>query len=77
MRRTYALKRLLEHGPLTTAEIVEIMGGDMNEVLFSIAACERAGVIQAMKAERPTLKEKEGRSRIAWRNVYMLSTGNP
>lgn len=27
MSRTYALKKLLEHGPLSTREIMEIMGG--------------------------------------------------
>lgn len=38
MRRTYALKRLLEHGPLTTAEIVEIMGGERKKAVNALRA---------------------------------------
>ncbi len=28
MTRTYALKRLLEHGPMTRSEILDVMGGN-------------------------------------------------
>lgn len=59
MTRTYALKRLLEHGPMTRAEIEQAMGGN---VYTARRALERLVV-------RGELVRKRGES---WRPVYDL-----
>jgi hypothetical protein len=40
MRRTYALKRLLEHGPLSAKEMVDITGWRDKQVRGAISALD-------------------------------------
>ncbi len=46
MTRTYALKRLLEHGPLPWAEISEIMGGNKNTLEQSLRRLVAYGIVR-------------------------------
>jgi predicted transcriptional regulator len=45
MSRTHALKKLLEHGPLTRREIVEITGWKAKQVHFTLAYLSQTGAI--------------------------------
>lgn len=45
MTRTYALKRLLEHGALTRKEIVEITGWTAKQVHLTLAYLAEIGAI--------------------------------
>ncbi len=45
MTRTYALKRLLEHGPMNRREIIEVMGGKLRAAEEAICALYRQGII--------------------------------
>ena len=51
MTRTHAIKRLLEHGPLTRKEILEIMGGSQNSAKNAIFAAMDKGLIRRIPAE--------------------------
>ena len=51
MTRTYAVKRLLEHGPLTFGELVEITGWSPAQVSTTIDALGRTGLI-AVRGQR-------------------------
>lgn len=73
MTRTYALKRLLEHGPLTTAEIVEIMGGEQSTVHKAIENCTASGVIVRLAAKRGHVRNHGGGTAYAWKNVYAVA----
>ncbi len=64
MTRTYALKRLLEHGPLTKQEIFEIMGGNKRTL--------SAIINELIKQKTLRRYMPEGKCRDASR-VYMLS----
>jgi predicted transcriptional regulator len=46
MTRTYALKRLLEHGNMTRREIMEVMGGNESSASEAICALYRQGIIK-------------------------------
>ena len=46
MTRTYALKRLLEHGPMTTDEIIEVTGWGKNATVYSLKHLRRYGLIR-------------------------------
>lgn len=56
MTRTYAARRLLEHGPLTTSEMVEITGWGKSTVHWIIFQLEAIGVVRRFNAD--------GKSRI-------------
>lgn len=45
MSRSYALKKLLEHGALTRREIVEITGWKEKQVHFTLAYLSQTGQI--------------------------------
>jgi predicted transcriptional regulator len=45
MSRSYALKKLLEHGPLTRQEIVEITDWKAKQVHFTLAYLAQTGAI--------------------------------
>jgi len=45
MTRTYALKRLLEHGNMTRREIMEVMGGNESSASEAICALCNQGII--------------------------------
>lgn len=45
MSRSYALKKLLEHGALTRREIVEITGWKEKQVHFTLAYLAQTGAI--------------------------------
>lgn len=45
MSRSYALRKLLEHGPLTRREIVEITGWKEKQVHFTLAYLAQTGAI--------------------------------
>jgi predicted transcriptional regulator len=45
MSRTYALKKLLEHGPLNRQEIIEITGWKAKQVHFTLAYLAEIGAI--------------------------------
>ena len=45
MSRTHALKKLLEHGPLSRQEIVEITGWKAKQVHFTLAYLAEIGAI--------------------------------
>jgi len=45
MSRSYALRKLLEHGALTRREIVEITGWKEKQVHFTLAYLSQIGVI--------------------------------
>jgi predicted transcriptional regulator len=45
MTRSYALKKLLEHGPLTRREILEITGWKVKQVHFTLAYLAHTGAI--------------------------------
>lgn len=44
MTRTYAAKRLLEHGPLTFAELLEITGWKVRQLDCALASMLKTGV---------------------------------
>lgn len=44
MTRTYALKRLLEHGPLTFAEMVQICGWAVSETGHALECLCKQGI---------------------------------
>jgi len=46
MTRTYAAKRLLEHGPLTFGELVEITGWSSRQVESVIYSMVDQGLVQ-------------------------------
>lgn len=46
MTRTYAAKRLLEHGPLTFGQLVEITGWTSAQVSTTLAALDKSGMLQ-------------------------------
>lgn len=46
MTRTYAAKRLLEHGPLTFGQFVEITGWNAAQVSSVLLALEKSGCLQ-------------------------------
>lgn len=46
MTRTYAAKRLLEHGPLTFGELVTITGWSYAQVSSALGALDKSGVIR-------------------------------
>lgn len=50
MTRTYALKKLLEHGALTRKEILEITGWTVKQVHFTLAYLSQTG--QIIKQEK-------------------------
>jgi len=45
MTRSYVLKKLLEHGPLTRREILEITGWKVKQVHFTLAYLAQTGAI--------------------------------
>lgn len=45
MTRTYALKRLLVHGPMTSGEILDVMGGDRRTADFALRSMVEFGVL--------------------------------
>lgn len=45
MTRTHALKRLLEHGELTRAEILEITGWTEKQVRYTLSYLSELGAI--------------------------------
>ncbi len=45
MTRTYALKRLLEHGALTRKEIIKITGWSEKQVHYTLAYLSEIGAI--------------------------------
>jgi predicted transcriptional regulator len=45
MTRTHALKKLLEHGPLTRREIIEITGWNPKQVHYTLAYLSNFGFI--------------------------------
>jgi predicted ArsR family transcriptional regulator len=49
MTRTYATRRLLEHGPLTMAEFLEITGWTWNAARSVLARLMESGAVQAEK----------------------------
>jgi predicted transcriptional regulator len=46
MSRTYALKKLLEHGGLTRREIIEITGWKVKQVHYTLAYLAEIAVIK-------------------------------
>ncbi len=46
MTRSYAAKRLLEHGPLTFRELVTITGWTSSQVSRAIDALDKCGLIK-------------------------------
>ena len=57
MTRTYALKRLLEHGGLTRGEIATITAWRMPTVDATIARLVESGVIVAIRRRRMSVYE--------------------
>lgn len=57
MTRTYALKRLLEHGALTRPEIVAITGWSENAVRSAIARLMEYQLIRRTKRQRRSVYE--------------------
>ncbi len=54
MTRTYALKRLLEHGPLTTRQMRAITGWTLKQVhhtLDELLSCELVVMIRGYRAK--------------------------
>ena len=45
MTRTHALKKLLEHGPLTRQEIIEMTGWKAKQVHFTLSYLAEIGAI--------------------------------
>lgn len=45
MTRTYALKRLLEHGDMNRMEIMEVMGGSKSAASEAICSLHKQGII--------------------------------
>ena len=45
MRRTYALKRLLEHGALTFGELCEITGWKASQVCSALDSLDKSGLL--------------------------------
>lgn len=45
MTKTYALQKLLEHGPLTRRELREITGWTERGLHYTLAYCSQAGKI--------------------------------
>lgn len=53
MPRTYAAKRLLEHGPLTFAEMLEITGWNFKQVDHTLQTLIKQGIaVRAGRAGR-------------------------
>lgn len=50
MKKTYALKRLLEHGPMNHASIRECTGWSQREVGNAVRNCLKHGDIRRLKA---------------------------
>lgn len=46
MTRTYAAKRLLEHGPLTFGQLVEITGWTYAQVSSVLLCLDKAGLLE-------------------------------
>ena len=46
MTRSYAAKRLLEHGPLTFSEMVVITGWTASQVSRAIDSLDKAGLLE-------------------------------
>ena len=55
MTRTYALKRLLEHGPLTMREIVRITRWTSAQVGSALFGLEKSGLLDKEKARSYTV----------------------
>lgn len=51
MTRTYALKRLLEHGPMTPAEIVECTRWTARQADSALGALKACGLV--LQVQRP------------------------
>ena len=52
MSRTYALKRLLEHGPMTTNELIDCTGWGRDVLRFALGRCLSTGVIRRVHGGR-------------------------
>jgi predicted transcriptional regulator len=50
MTRTYVLRRLLEHGGLTTAELLEITGWRWGSVRSALTNLMATGTVEAVPA---------------------------
>lgn len=50
MTRTYALKRLLEHGPLNMKELMAITGWKNNQIHHAIECLIQVGIVTKEKA---------------------------
>ena len=61
MTRTYALKRLLEHGPLTPTQMRQITGWTIKQVHYTLDSLLTAGQVRV------------DRGRFAFLNVYRLA----
>jgi len=55
MTRTYAAKRLLEHGPLNFRELVEITGWPPRVCSTTLKNLKRRGVVSCINHERCTV----------------------
>lgn len=55
MTRTYALKRLLEHGELRFREIVEITGWDAVEAWSAVNVLKISGLVTASGIQKRTV----------------------
>lgn len=55
MCRTYAAKRLLEHGPLTFAEMLEITGWKLKQVDGTLQKLIKQGFVKRMSGARRRL----------------------
>ena len=52
MCRTYAAKRLLEHGPLTFAEMLEITGWNFKQVDHTLQTLLKQGIAKRIELTR-------------------------
>lgn len=52
MTRTYALKRLLEHGSMTSAELIAVTGWRWNAVRAALENLMGAGVVESVHIGR-------------------------
>ena len=59
MTRTYALKRLLEHGALTFHEIIEITGWKKSQAKETLKAMKESGMVEP--------KRKKGNTRFSYK----------
>lgn len=64
MTRTYALKRLLEHGDMNRMEIMEVMGGRESAASEAICSLRNQGIIRRKKWEWVSSKGRVWKSPV-------------